>query len=118
MRGPGLQPRSQVVSSLLLTLVLALWPVAGWTGNELAREILQELVEIPTTPTSGKIPEAAAAMAARLLAAGFPAADVRVLGFEPELANLVVRCRGAGDDHGEPCSGYSRRGCAGSVRRG
>jgi hypothetical protein len=38
--GPGLQPRFGAVSSLLLTFVLALWPAAGWTGNELAREIL------------------------------------------------------------------------------
>ena len=85
-------------SALLILPVLGLvsLPGAAWSSNELAREILRELVEIPTTPDSGKIPEAANAMAARFLAAGFPAADVRVLGFEPELANLVVRYRGTG----------------------
>ena len=85
-------------SALLILPALGLvsLPGAAWSSNELAREILRELVEIPTTPDSGKIPEAANAMAARFLAAGFPAADVRVLGFEPELANLVVRYRGTG----------------------
>ena len=75
-------------------------PAAGWCGNELAREILEELVEIPTTPGSGKIPEAVNAMAERLLAAGFPPVDIRVLGLAPELANLVVRYRGTGNGKG------------------
>jgi len=89
--------RLRSVLLILLVLGLVSQPGTAWGSNELAREILRELVEIPTTPDSGKIPEAVNAMAARLLAAGFAAADVRVLGFEPELANLVVRYRGTGN---------------------
>jgi acetylornithine deacetylase/succinyl-diaminopimelate desuccinylase-like protein len=92
--------RLRPASLLLFALGLASFSGASWCGNELAREILEELVEIPTTPTSGKIPEAVDAMAGRLRAAGFPSVDVRVLGFEPELANLIVRYRGTGNGKG------------------
>src|SRR2546426_9956093 len=44
-----------------------------------ARDIFRELIEINTTDSLGNTPRAARAMAQRLLAAGFPAADVRVL---------------------------------------
>jgi acetylornithine deacetylase/succinyl-diaminopimelate desuccinylase-like protein len=63
-----------------------------------AREIYKELVEINTTDTpAGDVTKAADAMAARLKAAGFPAADVHVLGPDPKKGNLVARWRtGAG----------------------
>jgi acetylornithine deacetylase/succinyl-diaminopimelate desuccinylase-like protein len=59
-----------------------------------AREILRELIEIPTTETDAATTRAAQAMADRLIAAGFPAADVRVLGPKPGTGNLVARFRG------------------------
>jgi acetylornithine deacetylase/succinyl-diaminopimelate desuccinylase-like protein len=59
----------------------------------LAREIFKELIEINTTQSGGTT-RAAEAVAARLRAAGFPAADVRVLGPVPEKGNLVARLRG------------------------
>lgn len=59
----------------------------------LAREILQELVEMPTTDVEGTA-RAAQAMANRLIAAGFPKEDVRVLGTDARTANLVARLRG------------------------
>ena len=59
------------------------------------REIFKELVEINTSP-SGSTTVAAEAMAARLRAAGFPDADVQVLGPRPERGNLVARLRGNG----------------------
>lgn len=62
----------------------------------LAREIYKQLVEINTTDASGDTTAAAEAMAARLKAAGFPAADVRVLGPAPRKGNLVARLRGTG----------------------
>src|SRR5256885_11855367 len=63
----------------------------------LARDILRELVEINTTDSLGNTPRAARAMARRLVAAGFPAADVRVLiGPDARHGNLVVRYRGTG----------------------
>ena len=62
-----------------------------------AREIFKELVEINTTDTpAGNVTEAAEAVAARLKAAGFPAADIQVLGPDPRKGNLVARCRGTG----------------------
>jgi acetylornithine deacetylase/succinyl-diaminopimelate desuccinylase-like protein len=60
----------------------------------LAREILRELIEIPTTQADGGTPRAAQAMAARLVDAGFPREDVQVLGPDPRTANLVARLRG------------------------
>jgi len=63
----------------------------------LARDILRELVEINTTDSLGNTPRAARAMARRLVAAGFPAADVRVLiGPDAKHGNLVARYRGTG----------------------
>jgi acetylornithine deacetylase/succinyl-diaminopimelate desuccinylase-like protein len=62
----------------------------------LAREIYKQLVEINTTDSVGNTTVAADAMAARFKAAGFPDADVRVLGPNPRKGNLVVRYRGNG----------------------
>lgn len=61
----------------------------------LARELFRELIETDTSPARGTT-AAAEAMAARLLAAGFPAGDVRVLGPHPRKHNLVARLRGTG----------------------
>jgi acetylornithine deacetylase/succinyl-diaminopimelate desuccinylase-like protein len=61
----------------------------------LARDILRELVEINTTRDSGAT-RAAAAVAGRLTAAGFPAGDVLLMGPKPHKQNLVVRLRGRG----------------------
>jgi len=62
--------------------------------QELAREILKELIEINTTDSVGDNTAAAQAMADRLLAAGFPAEDVQVLGPVERKGNLVARYRG------------------------
>jgi len=61
-----------------------------------AREIFKELIEINTTDSVGNTTTAAEAVAARLKAAGFPAADVQVLGPDPRKGNLVARLRGSG----------------------
>src|SRR3984885_5803214 len=60
----------------------------------LARDIFQQLVEINTTDSTGSTTVAAQAMAKRLLDAGFPAADVAVLGPNDRKGNLVARYRG------------------------
>lgn len=109
-------PRFTVRSTATLALLgcaLAL-PLLGQGGGEpsrippgpttlsahqrLAREIYRELVEINTTDSSGSTTRAAEAMAARFRAAGFPAADVRVIvpPGHPTKGNLVVRYRGRG----------------------
>ena len=64
--------------------------------QQLAREIYKELIEINTTDSSGSTTVAAEAMAKRLRDAGFPAADVQVLGADSRKGNLVARLRGSG----------------------
>ena len=64
--------------------------------QRLLREIYQELIEINTTDSVGDNTKAAEAMARRLLAAGFPAADVQVLVPAPRKGNLVARLHGSG----------------------
>src|SRR3954471_2178362 len=62
-----------------------------------AREIYKELVEINTTDTpAGNVTKAAEAMAARLKAAGFPEADITVLGPDPKKHNVIARLHGTG----------------------
>jgi len=62
--------------------------------QQLARDILQQLIEIDTTDPDGDNTAAAQAMADRLLAAGFPPEDVQVLGPVERKGNLVARYRG------------------------
>jgi acetylornithine deacetylase/succinyl-diaminopimelate desuccinylase-like protein len=64
--------------------------------QQLLREIYQELIEINTTNSVGDNTKAAEAMARRLIAAGFPAADVQVLVPTPRKGNMVARLRGTG----------------------
>lgn len=61
-------------------------------------DIYKELVEINTTDSVGDNTQAARAMAARLVAAGFPEEDVRVLVHpgNAKKGNLVARLRGGG----------------------
>ncbi|HEX7088519.1 MAG TPA: M20/M25/M40 family metallo-hydrolase [Longimicrobiales bacterium] len=83
-------------------------PASAQEGNRsperwqrLAREILEELVEINTTNSEGDNTAAAEAMRRRLLAAGFPEEDVVVVEPMPRKGNLVARLRGRGTG-GEP----------------
>jgi acetylornithine deacetylase/succinyl-diaminopimelate desuccinylase-like protein len=64
--------------------------------QRLGREILKELIETNTTHSSGSNTLAAERMAARLTAAGFPKADVQVVGAVEKKGNLVARYRGMG----------------------
>jgi acetylornithine deacetylase/succinyl-diaminopimelate desuccinylase-like protein len=81
------------------TLVLAgLLPAATLdeATRHLARDIFQQLIEINTTDSVGSTTVAAEAMAKRLLDAGFPAGDVKVLGPNDRKGNLIVRFHGTG----------------------
>ncbi len=88
-------------SGVLLT-VLATAPLAALGAQptplpveqQEARAILRELVNINSTSGTPGVRRAAQAMANRLLAAGYPAADVQLLGPRPELTALVARLRG------------------------
>ncbi|WP_353267734.1 M20/M25/M40 family metallo-hydrolase [Gemmatimonas sp.] len=63
-----------------------------------ARAIYKEMVEINTADSVGSVTKSAQALAARFKAAGFPAADIHLVGpaDKPEKQNLVVRYRGKG----------------------
>jgi acetylornithine deacetylase/succinyl-diaminopimelate desuccinylase-like protein len=63
-------------------------------AQALERDILKQLIEINTSDSAGHTREAAQALADRLLAAGLPPADVRVLGYSPRYQSLVARYRG------------------------
>jgi acetylornithine deacetylase/succinyl-diaminopimelate desuccinylase-like protein len=68
-------------------------PTSPSKYQQLARDIFEQLVEINTSEPIGTT-AAAEAMRARLLSAGFPAADVVVMGGAPNKGNLVARLRG------------------------
>jgi acetylornithine deacetylase/succinyl-diaminopimelate desuccinylase-like protein len=103
-------PSSQVVRRVLVlsTVVAAVLVAPGSRSGPGAqpatlaphqqhlREIYQELIEINTTNSVGDNTKAAEAMARRLIAAGFPAADVQVLAPAPRKGNMVARLRGTG----------------------
>ncbi len=82
-------------------LVVVLWSHAP-AGAQYApspidtehREIFRELVEINTSPEGGSVAPAAQAVARRLAAAGFPAADVEVIGPNTSCVNVVATLRG------------------------
>src|SRR5438552_1506403 len=75
-------------------------PPADDAARRLTRDIYQQLIEINTTESSGSCTAAAAAMAARLKAAGFPDDDVKVLipADAPRKGNLVARLHGTTAD--------------------
>jgi acetylornithine deacetylase/succinyl-diaminopimelate desuccinylase-like protein len=67
------------------------------SADTLAHDILKQLVEINTTDSVGNVTTAAEAMAKRFRDAGFPAADVVVVGPDnPRKKNVVVRLHGTG----------------------
>ncbi|HKO16922.1 MAG TPA: M20/M25/M40 family metallo-hydrolase, partial [Gemmatimonadaceae bacterium] len=92
--------------ALLATLALLAMPAslpaqAPLTPYQtLGRELLRQLVETNTTYSAGSTTRAAQLLAARFRAAGFPAADVQIVGpdtgRDSRNRNLVVRCRGRG----------------------
>jgi acetylornithine deacetylase/succinyl-diaminopimelate desuccinylase-like protein len=83
----------------LLAAVMSVSPAAAQDAGPYDREaraVLKELIEINTTDSSGNTTKAAEAIAARLKAAGFPDADVQVVGPNARKGNLVARLHGRG----------------------
>ena len=84
---------------LLLTLV-PLGAQAPSDYQRMGRDVLKELIETDTTHSTGNTTLAAERMAARLVAAGFPKADVQIVRGTQKSAetkgNLVARYRGKG----------------------
>src|SRR2546425_5441286 len=84
------------MNALLLVAFLAQAQTLS-PNQQRARDIFEQLININTTGSSGSTTLAANAMAKRLTDAGFPAADVQVLGREgSKNYNLVARFRGTG----------------------
>jgi acetylornithine deacetylase/succinyl-diaminopimelate desuccinylase-like protein len=84
-------------SAIVIVLAAAVAAAQSGPNDTRARDIYKELVEINTTDTpAGNVTKAAEAVAARLKAAGFPAADVQILGPDPRKGNLIFRYRGTG----------------------
>src|SRR5262249_7397563 len=84
---------------IVLLVLFSCAPVDAQTNSHqrVARDIFKQLIEINTTDTpAGNVTKAADAMAERLKAAGFPAADMQVIGPDPKKHNLVLRWRGTG----------------------
>src|SRR5258705_11917218 len=85
-------------SLLLLATITA--PVAAQqsstTFHQLGHAILRELIETNTTGSSGNTTVAAQQLQTRFELAGFPAADMQIVGPTPKNRNLVVRYRASG----------------------
>jgi acetylornithine deacetylase/succinyl-diaminopimelate desuccinylase-like protein len=97
---PIMHSSRRLVSLMFLLGIVSLSAQPGADYQRMGRDILKELIEIDTTHPTGSTTVAAERMAARLLAAGFPKADVQVVrGSQKEAeskGNLVVRYRGMG----------------------
>ncbi len=92
---------SRIASSALAAILAAAVTVAlpaqtPSAAHTLAREIFAQLVGINTTFHHGGTTPAAKAVAQRLLAAGYPASDVTIVGPDSNNQNVVVRLRGSG----------------------
>src|SRR5687767_3724481 len=83
---------SAAIIVLLFCASVAAQPAPA-ADRALAREILEELVEIPTTDAEGTA-RAAEAIVSRLLAAGFPKDDLQIVVSDGKVANVIARFRG------------------------
>jgi acetylornithine deacetylase/succinyl-diaminopimelate desuccinylase-like protein len=97
---PSLPMRSSRLFAAALLLLMGATTTLSAQGRQLtrweaqARALLEELVEINTTHSTGSTVVAAEAMARHMRAAGFPAEDVVVVENAPRKGNLIVRYRG------------------------
>jgi len=82
--------------AVLLMLAPAAWSQIDDATRQLAHDIFKQLIEINTTDSVGSTTVAAQAMAERLREAGFPAADVVVLGPNAHKGNMVARLHSTG----------------------
>jgi acetylornithine deacetylase/succinyl-diaminopimelate desuccinylase-like protein len=99
LRSEG-KPAARCVQAALGALLLSTGlhafaaPESAEARRQREHDIFQQLIEINTTDSSGSTTLAAQAMAQRLRDAGFPAADVVVLGPNDRKENMVARYRG------------------------
>jgi acetylornithine deacetylase/succinyl-diaminopimelate desuccinylase-like protein len=83
-----------VLSALCVQTAWGASPMSDAAVRAMAHDIFKQLIEINTTDSIGSTTIAAQAMARRLLDAGFPAADVAVVGPNDRKGNVVARYRG------------------------
>src|SRR6516162_6714172 len=97
-RRQSLKPRALLlcVFSLLFAWATPSHSQLNEADKKLARDLLQELIEINTTDSVGNVSTASEAMAKRLRDAGFADSDIFIGGPNDRKKNLVVRLRGAG----------------------
>lgn len=91
----------KLIGSAFVSVLLCLFatPVGAQSPSQyqqLARDVFRELIEIKSTESGVGSTPAAEAVARRLLAAGFPAADVQVIGPNDRKKNIVARLHGKG----------------------
>jgi acetylornithine deacetylase/succinyl-diaminopimelate desuccinylase-like protein len=88
----------RAITRAFITLGLFPWALAAQSSDHrmLERELLTQLIEINTSDSARQTDRAARAMADRLIAAGFPREDIRVIETSPGVSNLVARYRGRG----------------------
>jgi acetylornithine deacetylase/succinyl-diaminopimelate desuccinylase-like protein len=78
-------------------LLFSIFPAFGLTpGQELAKDIYRQLIEIDTADSAANVTDAAEAMAHRLRQAGFSESEIHVDGDDPRFKNLVARYAGSG----------------------
>lgn len=85
-------------SAKLIFFLFLLSSLSGYSqaDQKLTREIFKEMIEINTTKSTGSTTKAAAAVAARLKAAGFTDADIFLGGAAENKGNIVARLKGSG----------------------
>ena len=83
-----------IVWSLCVHPACAAAPESEAAARKDAHDIFKQLIEINTTDSVGSITVASRAVAQRLVDAGFPKADVIVLGPNDRKGNMVARYRG------------------------
>jgi acetylornithine deacetylase/succinyl-diaminopimelate desuccinylase-like protein len=87
------------LGTALLTSMLTMNSAAAQTRTEyqqLAHDIIRQLIEINTTDSVGNVTTAAEAMAKRLREAGFEEKDIQIAGPHGRKKNLIVRYHGTG----------------------
>src|SRR5271156_285725 len=95
MRSWGMRCAKLAVAATLLFSARIPAAAPDEATRRLAHDIFQQLIEINTTDSVGSTTVAAQAMAKRLIDAGFPESDVKVLGPNDRKGNLVVRLHAA-----------------------
>ena len=93
------EPTVKQLPALLVVCTLLSLAAAAQMDDatrQLSHDIFKQLIEINTTDSVGNVSTASEAMAQRLRDAGFPAADIQVIGPNDRKKNMVARLRGSG----------------------